>query len=533
MSLNYTGIFTRELCESFQVDSGAYTALTESELKRATFNVKKDIKELLINMLGKDNISTPDDFEKNKITFRIYNDNTKKDIACYFSKRNKDEMSIYFTSEIIDAYSIEAGDIWFVCEKKDDYYPILGFLKKDDWFGALNGRTQSNDGQFSIQDYLDNEQNQDNEIDDETLYLPEERGEITTPFDPRLVDIEPRTMVISNIVERLKYQEIILDPDFQRNKNLWDEKKQSRLIESLLIKIPLPTFYLDVVEEDKYVVVDGVQRLCAINNFMAKEKDDPTLLHLCGLEYLQDFDGRTFYELPVNLQRRLKEALIQTYIIKAGTPDKVRNSIFERINTGGLVLQPAEIKNSVYRGRASSFVKSLAETQEFVKATNGKVKSERMLDREFVNRFLAFFLLDMDTYHENLEDYLNDVLILLKNDLTIDLNGVKESFLQAMELSYKLFGKYAFRKKLESGKFGRINKPLFEAVSVELAKMDEKEAVILLTHKEEFLKEYYSLFDDDRFVRVITSGTASLESVNYRHEKIKNLIEKYVEKKND
>ena len=94
-------------------------------------------------------------------------------------------------------------------------------------------------------------------------------------------------------------------------------------------------------------------------------------------------------------------------MIKPGTPDKVRNSIFERINTGGLVLTPAEIKNSVYRGRASSFVKRLAESKEFVEATNGKINPERMLDREFVNRFLAFYLLGIEKYHENLEDYLN------------------------------------------------------------------------------------------------------------------------------
>jgi len=527
--MNYTGVFTDHLCEYYRAKAGAYTALTSSEFVRGTFNVKKDIKELLLRMIGKENFSTPYDQNKRKITFRINNDDTKADIACYFTKKSKDEMTIYFTSELVNAYDVKPDDIWFVCERENEYYPVLGFVKKEEWFDIVSKKINEDSGPTEQRYRQDITVESKDDIDEEELYSSEEGGEISTPFDPRLVDIEPKPMVISNIVERLKYKEIVLDPDFQRNSNLWDAKKQSRLIESLLIKIPLPTFYFDMVEEEKYIVVDGVQRLCAINNFMAKEANDPELLKLQGLEYLQEFNGKVFYQLPSNLQRRLRESTIQTYVIKAGTPDKVRNSIFERINTGGLVLQPAEIKNSVYRGRASSFVKRLAETQEFVLATNGKIKSDRMLDREFVNRFLAFYLLPIETYHENLEDYLNDVLILLKNDMKIDLDAVEKSFIQAMLLSYKLFGNNAFRKKIKNGNYGRINKPLFEAVTVQLAKISEKSASILLNKKDIFYEEYEKLFDDERFVTVITNGTASLDSVKYRHDKIADLIKKCTE----
>lgn len=522
--MNYTGKFTEQLCEFFKVKAGAYTALTASEFAKSTFNVKKDIKDILISIIGKENISTPDDVNKSRITFRINNDDRKLDIACYFTKRNKDEMTIYFTTDIITEYEIEPEDIWFISEKEDEYYPVLGFVKKKEWQRIIR---EECDGNERIQKPIDTGEYEEQE--EEELYSFGKTGEISSPFDPRLVDIESKPMVISNIVSRLKYDDIVLDPDFQRNKDLWDEEKQSRLIESLLIKIPLPTFYLDMVEGDKYVVVDGVQRLCAINNFMARDLEDPELLKLQGLEYLQEFDGKTYYELPSNLQRRLNESIIQTYVIKEGTPDKVRNSIFERINTGGLVLQPAEIKNSVYRGRASSFVKRLAESEAFVLATNGKINPERMLDREFVNRFLAFYLLQIQDYHENLEDYLNDVLVLIKNDRSLDLDSVERAFLQALDLSHQLFKERAFRKKTESGRFGKINKPLFETVTVELAKITEKEADILLKNKESFLNEYYELFKDDLFVRVITNGTASLESVTYRHSKFEELIKKYVE----
>lgn len=363
-----------------------------------------------------------------------------------------------------------------------------------------------------------------NTVDEEELYVPGESMEIVSPFDPRQVDIDSKPMVISNIVERLKYDEIVLDPDFQRNSNLWNKRQQSRLIESLLICIPLPVFYFDMTEEDKLIVVDGLQRLCAIRNFMAKEPNDQDLLELQDLEYLKDLEGKTFYKLPPNLQRRLREQTIQTYVIKPGTPDKVRNSIFERINTGGLVLTPAEIKNSVYRGRASLFVKRLAESEEFVEATNGKINPERMLDREFVNRFLAFYLLGIENYHENLEDYLNDVLILLKNNEKIALDNIEKSFKQAMNVSKQLFGEHAFKKKMINDKYGRINKPLFEAVTVQLAKLSADSARKAVEKKERILEKYAELFDDEMFIRVITNGTASLESVKYRHNEIARVI---------
>ena len=366
----------------------------------------------------------------------------------------------------------------------------------------------------------------DDSIEDEVLYENGKDIDFTTPFDPKQVDIDSQPMVLSNIVDRLKYGGIELSPDFQRNPDLWDRKKQSRLIESLLIRIPLPIFYFDMTEDEKLIVVDGVQRLCAIRNFMVLDKNDDRHLVLGGLEYLKELDGKCFEELPANLKRRLREQVILTYVIKAGTPDIVRNSIFERINTGGLVLTPAEIKNSVYRGKAADLLKRMSETPEFVEATRGSVKSERMLDREFANRFLAFYLLGVDNYKENLEDFLNDVLIKVKTDSSLDLDKIIYKYKQSMFLSKEIMGRDSFRKKDNSGRYSRINKPLFEAVSVGLARLSEEEAKKILDNKKMFLEAYYNLFNDDEFVKVITNGTASLNSVKYRHEAIDNIIKK-------
>ena len=367
-------------------------------------------------------------------------------------------------------------------------------------------------------------------IETEKLYENGKEAEIITPFDPKLVDIESKPMVLSNIVDRLKNDGIVLDPNFQRNPDLWDKQKQSRLIESLLIRIPLPIFYFDMSEDEKLIVVDGLQRLSAIKNFMATASDEDNCLRLQGLEYLKELEGKSFDELAPNLQRRLREQTIQVYLIKAGTPDNVKNSIFERINTGGLILTSAEIKNSVYRGRASELLKNMAETKEFVEATNKKITPTRMLDREFANRFLAFYLLDIKEYHENLDDFMREVLSRVKNDNSIDCDLIVAAYKKALKLASDVFGKNAFKRIGKNGKYTGINKPLFEAVTVQFAVLSDIERKKLIKNKEKFLTRFNKLLCDEKFIEVITNGTARLTSVKYRHGEIERIIGESLEK---
>lgn len=115
------------------------------------------------------------------------------------------------------------------------------------------------------------------DVEGELLYSETGEKEITKPFNPKDVDIISQPMVISNIIDQLKYGDIILEPDFQRRPGLWNDKQQSRLIESLIIRIPLPTFYFDSTDDDKFIVVDGLQRLYALKRFMVLDRADEKL----------------------------------------------------------------------------------------------------------------------------------------------------------------------------------------------------------------------------------------------------------------
>lgn len=379
-----------------------------------------------------------------------------------------------------------------------------------------------NTGEIETLDELDG-------IEEEQLYCDANKEERVEPFDPKAVDIVSEPMVVSNIIEQLKYNDILLEPDFQRHPDLWSPRQQSRLIESLIIRIPLPTFYFDRLDDDKLIVVDGLQRLYTLKKFMALDENDPERLVLTELEYLKEYEGKKFEGLPPIIQRRIKQQPLTAYIIRSGTPDKVRTSIFNRINTGGLTLEPAEIKNSVYRGQAASLLKELAHSNEFVKATRSKIDSSRMLDCEFVNRFLAFYLLGTKKYSGNLEDYLNDVMIQLQKETKPTIEKCRKDFLKAMKYAVDIFGNTAFRKINSDGRYGRINKPLYDAVTVNLAKLDEEECQKLLDRKDRLIAKYTALLSDKKFVDIITRGTAAINNVEGRYIEIYKIFQEVLE----
>lgn len=368
--------------------------------------------------------------------------------------------------------------------------------------------------------------------DYDTLYA-DEIPPITKPYNPLDVDIISQPQTLTNIFDRLRNDEIDLSPDFQRNPNLWNKREQSRLIESILIKIPLPAFYFDCLEDDTWVVVDGLQRLTALKNFVVLPPEDKNKLKLSELEYLDDLNGKTYEELPRLYQRRLDEENIFAYMIRPGTPDSVKVSIFKRINMGGLQLNSTEILNSVYRGQVSNLIKKMADSEEFLAATNKKISIKRMMDRDFVIRFTAFYVLRYENYRGNIEEFLDKALSYIKKEFTENLEkDIYDKFTFSMKYCYEIFGHYAFRKYLtdKNGEkiFGPLNKALFETVSSEFCFFSEDELQKIVSHKENFIEKYKLLFEG-KFFDSITESTGSLENVNIRHTVFKQFIDSFLE----
>ena len=350
--------------------------------------------------------------------------------------------------------------------------------------------------------------------------------EIKNPFNPKKIDIASKSLSVDLLIKRLNSNppEIDLYPDFQRKGGIWSDTKQSRLIESLLIRLPLPAFYFDGSDDDKWLVVDGLQRLTTIKRFVIDKK-----LVLQNMEFLKVLNDKKFDQLPREFQRRIEETQIIAYIIKPGTPSAVKFNIFQRINTGGEPLTAQEIRHALNQGMPAKFVEKLSLLSSFKDATDN-IRPDRMLDRDFVTRFVSFYLISYTEYEPDLDSFLNKGMNKLKNLSEEELTVLRNDFNNSMDAAKEIFGKYAFRKRpsKESNIRRRpLSKALFDALSVALAKLNDEERKTLITKKNKLEEKLIDLMNNnEEFHQAISQATGARVKVITRFKTIEDLIKK-------
>lgn len=342
------------------------------------------------------------------------------------------------------------------------------------------------------------------------------------PFNPAEINIISKPDTLRNIIERLKYDEIDMNTDFQRHADLWDNQKMAKLIESILIRFPLPAFYFDASNEDKWLIVDGLQRLSAIKKFVVDEK-----LKLYGLEYLKNFNGMKYKDLPRTYQRRIDECAITLFLIQPGTPDAVKYSIFRRINTGGLVLNDQEIRNAMADPKVRDYLANLAQNEFLIKTIGDQ--SRRMVDQEMVLRYLAFRFMDYEQSKKNIASFLDEMMEKLENSNDSELEKFSESFRLAIRRCWMIFLDSAFEKSTDGNhiKRRRKNSTLFEVWMNSLSELTEKEMQVLQDKRQELVQKHLELMaSDNDYFRSITYSTQKKDHYRTRRDKVKQLIQK-------
>lgn len=374
-----------------------------------------------------------------------------------------------------------------------------------------------------MKNFKDDEEQFEKEVEPEVTddTVSSDKG-INSPFSTKDIKVTNVTLALSSLINRLNHEEIDLNPDFQRNAMLWDRKKMSRLIESILLKLPLPVFYFDVSDPDKWIVVDGLQRLSTLKRFVVDKN-----LRLFNLEFLKELNNKNYEELDRSLKRVIDETQVITYQIEAQTPKDVRYSIFNRINTGGLSLNTQEIRQALnQKGQAVSFLAELCNSETFKRVVG--ISPKRMADRELALRYIAFNLLKDDKIKlADMSKFLDDAMEALDAiEDPAERKIIEENFQSSLEFSETIYGEnHKFSRAIVFESFKKtLNRSLFDIITICLGEIKNKDNFI--EKKDLFLSKFKELLSDEKsdFSRAITEGTSSKHAIETRFYIMRNLI---------
>ncbi len=335
------------------------------------------------------------------------------------------------------------------------------------------------------------------------------------PLDSVFVRNETRSVL--EVLRRIDAKRYILDPEFQRD-FVWPEDKQSKLIESCIMRIPLPVFYLAEAKDGRIIIVDGLQRITTFHRYVNNH------FRLKGLSSSDEgvvksaLEGKRFEDLPVNLQERILDTQLTTYILDAKAPERARLDIFERVNSG-VPLTRQQMRNALYSGAATGWLKEVAESSLFRKATGDSLDSKTMRNREAINRFCAFRILGWQSYRGEMDVFLAESLTAMNAMEPEELRALRTEFDGSMRLNRDLFGDHAFRKSLmaEDPDVRRnvLNISLFDVCSVMLATV-AKRGQVTTREKRVLHDTFVDLVYDEDFSAAITYSTNSTRSVSTR-----------------
>lgn len=332
------------------------------------------------------------------------------------------------------------------------------------------------------------------------------------PIDTLLIRNENRT--VHDVLRRIEKGAFVMDPDFQRD-FIWPEDKQSKLIESVLMRIPLPVFYLAEDDEGRMVVVDGLQRLSTFQRFVNND------LRL-KLPHQTELDRKYFRELSPKLQNRVEDCNLILYVIDAKVPERARLDIFERVN-GGIPLTRQQMRNCLYMGEGTRFLKTEATTDLFGKATGHSLRSSTMRDREFVNRFCAFQILPLQEYKGDMDEFLALGLRAMNSADSGVLHKLSAQFRTSLANNLHVFGRHAFRKhNKDQDSRSVLNASLWDVMTTGLSRYPEH---MVEARANDLRRAFYPLMLDDGFVKSITYGTNDMVRVKHRFTVAKTMFQ--------
>ncbi|WBX78134.1 DUF262 domain-containing protein [Tenacibaculum ovolyticum] len=443
-------------------------------------------------------------------------------------KTNTGEL-ILLTPYKMDDLIIDGSPVYELMDINNHQWMTLSISNNK--FKIKDKAAELSDSNNNFQDVLDNLYIEILEAEQSGTELDSDNIEEFEPFNPEDIKVHAKQFSLRLISDMIDDKDIDLSPDFQRN-FVWNSFQKSRLIESILLRIPLPMFYFSEDNEGRITIVDGLQRLTTIKEFMNNE------FPLKNLEYLSETCENRYFKndgIKIGLDSKYVRWFNQTQfsvnVIDPSSPSKVKYDIFRRINTGGKPLNSQEIRNCLASNNFRRTLREMIQLPEFSSATDGSIRSRRMEDHEVASRFILFSSLEKYLLYSG---YMDSSLDVLTEHLSTrpyeELEKFISLFSNGMKNAEYLFGRrHAFRKIkfndiLPGAKKKLINKALFTVWSVLLSKYSPE----LVKEKNEslaLLKPLASRIEEDEdLLNYLSYGTNGRNNILYTFHACESII---------
>lgn len=330
-----------------------------------------------------------------------------------------------------------------------------------------------------------------------------DRKVVTQPYDlgveSLLHQIEGRTIFLRPLSER---------PEFQR-RYVWTDKFASRLIESILLKVPIPPCYLSQNDDFELDVIDGQQRLYSIFRFTDNQ------FKLANLEVLTELNGRRFHELEPKTQRQIKTHTLRCVLITNESHPEVKFEVFERLNTNTVPLTSQELRNCVYRGPLLSLLKEAVLLPQWLAILGRKTPDRRMRDEELILRFFAFRLSGLETYKTPQKHWLNEAAKAGRKFSDEKIEEIRALWQLTISNALEWFEpRDCFRSSLVSPPKA-INRAIFDLVTQSASRVSQDKAKSL---RDKFRERFVELLENPEFQDLIGRSVDHTKRTKRRFE---------------
>ena len=329
-------------------------------------------------------------------------------------------------------------------------------------------------------------------------------------LDQLAVHTETKDITLSQLREMVDANDILTSPDYQRN-YVYDDKRASLLVESILIGIPIPIIYLCEEDEGIFSVIDGQQRIMSFTRYL---KND---FQLCGLSTLAALNGKFFRDLDKPMQRRLRSKSLKAICLDRDSQE-LKYEIFSRLNLGAIKLKDQEVRNCIFRGSFNSMLRRIADTDENVKTLFHNADNKRMAFEERILRFFAM----RDFYHISgtMKDTMNRFMTKHQNDSADEIAEMEDQYRSVMDTIKQVLGCEAFVYHGE--RESNFNGAVYDSIVIHFSLFPKR---ALLQHSDEIRNKIFDMKENDADYREnVYVGTNAGRRVRSRITKVINII---------